>query len=671
MNAAALLPTSQAAPASKSGAAMAAAPGFGAALAAAIGATGAETPAGVQGAGEGAQTLEGSTVALLGGGTPITVPSTLAAPVVSGLLGVEVVGVFVVPGGLAQGSLVEAVAGAVVPDALSLETAAVAAKPAEVAGSDPRLAPGEEPAVPAGSLPLAQDAPKPASPATDQASVPSKAGRPVRTVQKPATLGEKILEALSQGRQASWDIPAQAVTAPAAEPATAVGANVGVGVALSVSADPGVAPAEAGRNEGLAVGASLLGSAQVEIGPNTAPATTAEPEAASAAAGSKEPALAVGAEVSAVKGAAAGQHPIQAPAPEPRAPGAMSATNKAVANTPTSTPAVSTEVLPAVAAQAAALGQAVPQPGASVQANPQPAVPVQAAPAQAASAQAAVAQVATAESANARASASEAAASLLPPELSSAGVTSVRGERVAPRAAATSTSMRAASEGEPQAQTIQAATAPTTGKSDGVPAQDNAPNPASVLAAESQAPDAGEVASAPAGAEAPPAETATASTAPAETPAAPVPVRGAPETVANLAAAIARKLEGRNSRFEVELDPLGLGAVNVSIDIGADGKLSAQFAFDRPETAAEMRGRSQELQRALEQAGFDLAKNSLSFDGGQGRERGGAGGDQPRQNNARAQAFQQALLAAEAADSLPAQPLRLRNRPRAGLDVRI
>jgi flagellar hook-length control protein FliK len=162
-----------------------------------------------------------------------------------------------------------------------------------------------------------------------------------------------------------------------------------------------------------------------------------------------------------------------------------------------------------------------------------------------------------------------------------------------------------------------------------------------------------------------PAE-ATLSTPTAETRTAQI-VRGAPETVASLAAEIQRKLEGRNTRFEVALDPAGLGMVNVSIDIGADGRMSAQLAFERPEAAAELRGRSGELQRALEQAGFDLSRGGLSFngEGAQGR----SGGDAPRHQNARAQAFQDALLQAEAADTLPTQPLRLRDR--GGINVRI
>ncbi|MBW3616457.1 MAG: flagellar hook-length control protein FliK [Proteobacteria bacterium] len=184
--------------------------------------------------------------------------------------------------------------------------------------------------------------------------------------------------------------------------------------------------------------------------------------------------------------------------------------------------------------------------------------------------------------------------------------------------------------------------------------------------------EAAENAPEPTGPEVKAPEAAPSSTpASAETRSASVPVRGSPETVASLAAEIARKLEARNSRFEVALDPLGLGVVNVSIDIGADGRLSAQMAFERPEAAAELRSRGAELQRALEQAGFDLSKGGLSFEHGQGRER--PSGDQPQSRNggqqARAQAFQAALLQAESADNLPALPLRLRDR--AGLDVRI
>jgi hypothetical protein len=112
-------------------------------------------------------------------------------------------------------------------------------------------------------------------------------------------------------------------------------------------------------------------------------------------------------------------------------------------------------------------------------------------------------------------------------------------------------------------------------------------------------------------------------TAAATTPAAPpAPVRGSPETVAKLSADILKKLDGRSTRFELALDPAGLGRVDVKVEIGAHGHVTAALSFDTPQAAAELRNRAGELRSALQQAGFDLPENALSFDVG-----GQAGGD--------------------------------------------
>lgn len=85
------------------------------------------------------------------------------------------------------------------------------------------------------------------------------------------------------------------------------------------------------------------------------------------------------------------------------------------------------------------------------------------------------------------------------------------------------------------------------------------------------------------------------------------------ETTAHLAAQIARKLEGRSTRFDMVLTPEDLGRVDVSLEIGADGRLTARLAFDNPAAAAELRGRADELRRQLQDAGFQLASDSLDF----------------------------------------------------------
>jgi hypothetical protein len=143
-------------------------------------------------------------------------------------------------------------------------------------------------------------------------------------------------------------------------------------------------------------------------------------------------------------------------------------------------------------------------------------------------------------------------------------------------------------------------------------------------------------------------------------------VRGAPQTVANLAAQIARKLDGRSTRFDVQLEPAGLGKVDVRVEIDAAGKMSAALAFDNQQAAAELKSRAGELQRALEQAGFDLS-GGLSFDvSGQG---GQAQGQQDDTTPAfRGRAFQAVLNG----ETDPQAPLSA-YRPAAdgGLDIRI
>jgi flagellar hook-length control protein FliK len=149
-------------------------------------------------------------------------------------------------------------------------------------------------------------------------------------------------------------------------------------------------------------------------------------------------------------------------------------------------------------------------------------------------------------------------------------------------------------------------------------------------------------------------------------------VRGSPETVANLAAQIIKKLEGQSTRFDLELNPNGLGKVDVRIEIGAQGQLSASMMFDNAGAAQELKSRATELQRVLEQAGFDLS-GGLSFNvADQGGRQGQAWQDQGEAGSAfRGQAFRAALETAGDADIATQGALRLRRGVNAGVDVRI
>jgi hypothetical protein len=89
--------------------------------------------------------------------------------------------------------------------------------------------------------------------------------------------------------------------------------------------------------------------------------------------------------------------------------------------------------------------------------------------------------------------------------------------------------------------------------------------------------------------------------------------RATVETTAQLAAQMARKLDGRSTRFDMVLTPEDLGRVDVSLEIDKDGQLSARLAFDNPAAAADLRGRADELRRQLQDAGFQVAGDALDF----------------------------------------------------------
>ena len=175
----------------------------------------------------------------------------------------------------------------------------------------------------------------------------------------------------------------------------------------------------------------------------------------------------------------------------------------------------------------------------------------------------------------------------------------------------------------------------------------------------------------PAASQAPADPATSATTTPATLiAAAAVAVRGSPETVANLAAQIVKKLDARSTQFDVQLDPAGLGKVDVRVEIGADGKMSAAMSFDTPQAAAELRARSNELQQALAQSGFDVS-GGMSFDVSTDRgQNGQAQNQQPEAGAAfRGKAFQAALDTT--GDAPPATLLTRQRSSASGVDIRI
>ncbi len=152
-----------------------------------------------------------------------------------------------------------------------------------------------------------------------------------------------------------------------------------------------------------------------------------------------------------------------------------------------------------------------------------------------------------------------------------------------------------------------------------------------------------------------------------------VAARATPETVARFAADVVRKLEGQSTRFDIQLDPHGLGKVDVAIEIDRHGKLTAAMSFDSPQSAADLGSRAADLRLALEQAGFDVADDGLTFDlTGQGAGFGGREAGQREDRAWNGRAFQRAQAGAEDADlSLTPTPSFTDRRTRSGVDIRI
>jgi flagellar hook-length control protein FliK len=136
------------------------------------------------------------------------------------------------------------------------------------------------------------------------------------------------------------------------------------------------------------------------------------------------------------------------------------------------------------------------------------------------------------------------------------------------------------------------------------------------------------------------------------------------DAIAQISAQIIRRLEGRSTRFDIELNPHDLGKIDVRLDIDAEGRLAARLAFDNPAAAADLRGRVDDLRRDLEQAGFQLSEDAFSFADREGaRERREGAGDGSLGS------FARSAEVSEDADAA-AQPA-LRVMARLGLDVRV
>ena len=159
---------------------------------------------------------------------------------------------------------------------------------------------------------------------------------------------------------------------------------------------------------------------------------------------------------------------------------------------------------------------------------------------------------------------------------------------------------------------------------------------------------------------------------PAEAPEAPpAPVRATSETLAALSAQMARRLDDGTTRFTLELNPGDLGRVDVRMEIDAAGGIRAAFTFEHAHSASELSRRSDELQKSLESAGFNLS-GGLSFDvagdRSQGRSQAWA---EARDDRSRNPVTPEPDLAREGLTQITDVLSGRRTSARSGVDIRI
>jgi flagellar hook-length control protein FliK len=140
-------------------------------------------------------------------------------------------------------------------------------------------------------------------------------------------------------------------------------------------------------------------------------------------------------------------------------------------------------------------------------------------------------------------------------------------------------------------------------------------------------------------------------------------LQSAPAAAVQVYTRFVERFDGRAQRFEVRLDPAELGRVDVRIEIGADKKVHAVLAAHDSAALTDLMRGQRSLERALNDAGIDLADGGLRFElsdnSGRnlaGQQRGETGSDDQLAHAWRAFSTVDVGVDAEAAQAASARP---------------
>jgi flagellar hook-length control protein FliK len=121
----------------------------------------------------------------------------------------------------------------------------------------------------------------------------------------------------------------------------------------------------------------------------------------------------------------------------------------------------------------------------------------------------------------------------------------------------------------------------------------------------------------------------TADASKAKAPAAPPPARPVPpkELVPEIKAQVIKALADGVERINIQMRPAQLGKIEIRLEIGQDGQLTASFTAENKDTLQMLQRDARDLHKGFQEAGLQTDSNSLTFNlrGGQGEQQAGDG----------------------------------------------
>jgi hypothetical protein len=127
------------------------------------------------------------------------------------------------------------------------------------------------------------------------------------------------------------------------------------------------------------------------------------------------------------------------------------------------------------------------------------------------------------------------------------------------------------------------------------------------------------------------------------------PVAALHAVTEQVAISLKRGVKDGNDQIQINLEPASLGKIAVRLDFAQDGRVTATFSADRPDTLTLLNQDSRALEQSLRDAGLRADSGSLSFNL--------SGGDNGANARQFAQSASYAATAATMADNDPLAPL--------------